>query len=104
MNMLFPAASPDLYLYFTNKTYPSSYFPFPKEVVNVPDFSPCTSDNEHKSLKATHAHDQNTQADIVTMNVALSNVFLVNLQKAIRETYKPIRRKQPNTVFLHMFD
>jgi hypothetical protein len=45
MNMLFLAASPDLYLYFTNKTYPSSYFPFPKEVDDVPDFSACTSDN-----------------------------------------------------------
>jgi hypothetical protein len=29
MNMLFLVASPDLYLYFTNKTYPSSYFPLP---------------------------------------------------------------------------
>ncbi len=36
------------------------------------------------------------------MNAALSNVFLANLPKAIRETYKPIRMKQPNTVFLHM--
>jgi hypothetical protein len=56
MNMLlFLAASPDLYLYFTNEAYPSSYFPFPKEVDDAPDFSACTSDNEHKSLKATHA-------------------------------------------------
>ncbi len=48
MNMLFLAASPDLYLYFTNETYPSSYFPFPKEVDDVPDFSTCTSGNECK--------------------------------------------------------
>jgi hypothetical protein len=38
------------------------------------------------------------------MNAALSDVFLANLPKAICETYKPIRMKQPNTVFLHMFD
>ena len=38
------------------------------------------------------------------MNVALSDVFLANLPNAIHETYKPIRMKQPNTVFLHMFD
>jgi hypothetical protein len=38
------------------------------------------------------------------MNAALSNVFLANLPKAICETYEPIRMKQPNTVFLHMFD
>jgi hypothetical protein len=104
MNTLFLAASPDLYSYFTNETYPSSYFPFPKEVDDVPDFSACTSDNECKSLKSTHAQDQKTQADIITMNAALSDVFLANLPKSICETYKPIRMKQPNTVFLHMSD
>jgi hypothetical protein len=104
MNMLFLAASPDLYLYFTNKIYPSSYLPFPKEVDDVPDFSMCTSDNERKNLKATHARDQKNQADIVTMNATLSNVFLANLLKAICKTYKPICMKQPDTVFLHMFD
>jgi hypothetical protein len=38
------------------------------------------------------------------MNVALSNVFLANLPKAVCETYKLICMKQSNTVFLHMFD
>jgi hypothetical protein len=104
MNMLFLAASPDLQPFFTNKTYPSSYFPFPKEVDDVPDFSACTSNNECKSLKATLARDQKTRVDIVTMNAALSNVFLANLPKVICETYKPICMKQLNTVFLHMFD
>ncbi len=104
INMLFLAASPDLYSYFNNETYPSSYFPFPKEVDNIPDFSACTSDNERKSLKATHSHNQKTRVDIVTMNAALSDVFLANLPKTICETYKPIRMKQPNTVFLYMFD
>jgi hypothetical protein len=102
--MLFLAASPDLYFYFTNKAYPSSYCPFPKEVDDVPDFSMFTSDNERKSLKATHARNQKTRADIVRMNAALSDVFLANLPKAICETYKPIHMKQPNTVFLHMFN
>jgi hypothetical protein len=104
MNMLFLAASPNLYLYFTNEAYPLSYVPFPKEVDDVPDFSVCTFNNQHESLKATHAHDQKTQADIVTMNAAPSNVYLGNLSKAICETYKPICMKQPNTVLLHMFD
>jgi hypothetical protein len=103
-NMLFLAALPDLYSYFTNKTYPSSYFPFPKEVEDIPDFFACTSNNECKSLKAVHARNQKTRADIVTMNAALSNVFLANLPKVICETYKLIRMKQPNTIFLHMFD
>jgi hypothetical protein len=103
MNMLFLAASPDLYLYFIYKAYPSSYFPFPKEVDDVPAFSALTSDNERKSLKATHARNQKTLA-VVTMNTALSVVFLANLPITICETYKPICMKQPNTVFLHMFN
>jgi hypothetical protein len=38
------------------------------------------------------------------MNSALSDVFLANLPKAICEMYELICMKQPNTVFLHMFD
>jgi hypothetical protein len=102
--MLFCAASPGLYSFFTTEAYPASFFPFPLEVDAVPDFSTCTSDNECKTLKATNARDQKTQADIITMNAALSNVFLANLPKAICKRYEPIRTKQPNTVFLHMFD
>jgi hypothetical protein len=79
------------------------FFPFPKEVDAIPDFSACTSDNERESLKATHALNQKTRADIIRMNWALANVFLANLSKAICETYKPIRMKNPNMVFLHMF-
>jgi hypothetical protein len=104
MNMLFCAASPGLYSFFTTEAYPASFFPFPPEVGAVLDFSTCTSDNERETLKATNACDQKTQGDIITMNAALSNVFLANLPKAICKTYKPICMKQPNTVFLHMFD
>ena len=104
MNMLFCAVSPGLYSFFTNETYPTNYFLFPAEVDSIPDFSACNSDNERETLKATNARDQKTRADSVTMNAALSDVFLANLPKAICETYEPIRMKQPNTVFLHMFD
>jgi hypothetical protein len=104
MNMLFCAASPGLYSFFTTEAYPSTFFPFTNEVDAVPDFSTCTYDNKRETLKATNMRDHKTRADIVTMNAALSDVFLANLPKAIRETYEPIRMKQPNTVFLHMFD
>ncbi len=86
------------------KAYPASFFPFPPEVDAVPDFSTCTSDNERETLKATNARDQKTRADIITMNATLSNVFLANLPKVICKTYEPICIKQPNIVFLHMFD
>ena len=61
-------------------------------------------DNERETLKATNARNRKTRADIVTMNAALSDFFLTNLPKAICETYEPICMKQPNTVFLDMFD
>jgi hypothetical protein len=61
-------------------------------------------DNECETLKATHARNQKTRSDIVTMNAALLDVFLANLPQAIRKTYEPICMKEPNTVFLHMFD
>ena len=38
------------------------------------------------------------------MNAALSGIFLANLPKAIHQTYEPICMKQPNTVFLKMFN
>jgi hypothetical protein len=104
MNMLFCAASPGLYSFITTKAYPASFFPFPIEVDTILDFSSCTTDNERKTLKATNARDRKMRADIVTMNAALSDIFLANLPKAICKTYEPIRMKQPNTVFLHMFD
>ncbi len=89
---------------FTNKTYLTDCFLFPTKVDTIPDFTACTSDNERESLKATHARDQKTRADIVTMNSALDNVFLANLPKAIQEMYQPIRMKDPTMVFLYMFD
>ncbi len=60
MNMLFCAVSPGLYSFFTTEAYPASFFPFPPEVDAVLDFSTCTSDNEHKTLKATNSCDQKT--------------------------------------------
>ena len=69
----------------------------------IPDATTCTSDNKRKSLKATHARDQKTRADIITMNSALADVFLANLPKAIHDTYEPVLMKDPNTVLLYMF-
>jgi hypothetical protein len=103
MNMLFYAAAPDLYAFFTKEAYPKKFFPFPKEVEEVPDFKNCTDDNQHETLRLTHALARKTRADIITMNAALSDVFLVNLPKLIRNGYNPIHMGSPNTVFLHMF-
>jgi hypothetical protein len=93
MNMLFCAASPGLYSFFTMEAYPASFFPFPTEVDAVPDFSGCTTNNARETLKSTHALARKTRAHIVTMNAALLDVFLSQPPKSIRKTYKPIRMK-----------
>ncbi len=104
MNMLFCAAGPDLYDFFTKEAYPKTFFPFPKEVEEVPDFNNCTDNNQRETLNSTHTLAKKTRADIVTMNAALSDVFLANLPKSICNGYNPICMGLPNTVFLHMFD
>ncbi len=103
MNMLFCAAAPDLYAFFVKEAYPKEFFPFPKKVEEVPDFKNCTDDNQRETLKLTHALARKTRADIITMNAALSDVFLANLPKSILDGYDPIRMGLPNTVFLHFF-
>ncbi len=89
MNMLFCAASPGLYSFFTTKIYPASFFPFPVEVDAIPDYSACTTDNERETLKATNPHDRKTRADIVTMNAALSDVSLQISQKRFARCMSP---------------
>jgi hypothetical protein len=86
MNMVFCAASPGLYSFFTNKVYPTGYFPLPNEVDAVPNFATCQTDNKSDTLKATHAHNLQTRSDIVIMNTALLEFFLANLPKAICAT------------------
>ena len=72
------------------QSLPYRFFLFPTKVDAIPDFTACTSDNERESLKATHARDRKTRADIVIMNLALADIFLANLPKAICETHEPI--------------
>jgi hypothetical protein len=89
MNMLFCAAMSDLYDFFTKEAYPKTFFPFPKEVEEVPDFINCMDDNQCETLKLTHTHAKKTRVDIVTMNAALLDVFLTNLPKLICNGYNP---------------
>ncbi len=102
--MLFWAAVPDLYAFFMKEAYPTTFFPFPKEVEEVLDFNNCTNDNQCETLKSTHALAKKTRADIITMSAALLDVFLANLPKLIRDGYNPICMGSPNTVVLHKFD
>jgi hypothetical protein len=101
MNMLFCAAAPDLYAFFTKEAYPKTFFPFPKEVEEVPYQTSKTAQTT-TSMKCSSRRI--TRADIITMNTALLDVFLANLPKLICDGYNPICMRLPDTVFLHMFD
>jgi hypothetical protein len=81
-----------------------SYFPFPVEVDAVPNFATCQAENECKTFKATHAHDQKTRSDIAIMIAALLDVYLGNPPKATRKAYRQICMNEQNTVFIYMFD
>jgi hypothetical protein len=98
MNMLFCAAAPDLYAFFKKEAYPKELFPFPKEVEEVPDFKNCTNNNQRETLKSMQALAKKTRVDIVTINAALSDVFLANLPKLICDGYDPICMGLLNTV------
>jgi hypothetical protein len=50
--------------------------PFLPEVAKVPDYTACTNDNKCGMLKAKNALVKKTPADIVTMNAALTDIFL----------------------------
>jgi hypothetical protein len=88
MNMLFCVVSPGLYSFFTNEAHPTSYFPFSVEVDAVPNFTTFQTDNKSKTLKAPQAHNRKTRLDIVTMNAALLEVFLVNPIRKTRQSAK----------------
>ena len=103
MNLLFCAASKDVYAFLTTEAYPTAFAPFPPFVANVPDFSQCTDENERAAVRATHAHDKKTRADIVTMNAALCDVFLNAMSTSVRATILQPRLSEPNIVFVDLF-
>ena len=103
MNLLFCAASKDVNAFLTTKAYPDAFAPFPPVVADVPDFSPCTDKNERATVRAPHARDKKTRADIVTMNAALCDVFLENMLTSVHTSVLQRRLSEPNIVFVYLF-
>jgi hypothetical protein len=76
MNLLFCICPENVYGFFTADPYPTDFVPFPPVIDEIPDYTGCVDDN-NRILKCTkHALDKKTRADIITMNAALTNVFL----------------------------
>jgi hypothetical protein len=103
MNLLFCTAPPDVNAFLTAGAYPAACVPFPTIVPNVPNYTECTNDTEHTTVKATHAIDKKTQLDIVTMNTALADIFLEALSLQVCASFLQRCLCEPNIIFIDMF-
>ncbi len=103
MNLLFCAAPCNVYPFLTTEAYPDAFAPFPPEVPGMPDYATCVNDNNRATVCAAHARDKKTQADIITMNTALTNVFLEDMLSQVCASFQQRRLHEPNIVFVDLF-
>ncbi len=88
MNLLFFAAPKDVYAFLTKEAYPTAFAPFPPTVWDVPNISTCNDENERATTRTTHALTKKTQADIITMNIALADIFLECLSSQVSASFQ----------------
>jgi hypothetical protein len=103
MNLLYCAAPPDVCVFLTTEAYTATFAPFPPTVPDVLNYTECTDDNKHATVKVTHSINNKTWADIVTMNTAFANIFLEALSLQVRTSFLQLRFCEPNIVFADMF-
>jgi hypothetical protein len=68
-----------------------------------PDYTACVDDNGCATVRATHAQDKKTQADIVTMNTALTDIFLEAMMSQVCASFQQWRLCKPNIIFVNLF-
>ncbi len=103
MNLLFCAAPCGIYAFLTIEAYPNAFVPFPPKVPNVPDYTACVDNNDRATVRAMHARDKKTQADIIMMNPALANVFLEAMSSQVCASFQQRRHCKPNIVVIDLF-
>ncbi len=103
MNLLFCAAPRDVYAFLTTEAYPNAFAPFPPKVPDVPDYTACFDNNGCTTVRAMHARDKKIQADIITMNTALANVFLEAMSSQVRASFQQRHLRKPNIIFIDLF-
>jgi hypothetical protein len=69
----------------------------------MPDYTACVDYNGRATVRATHARDEKMQADIVTMNTALANVFLDAMSSQVCASFQQRCLCKPNIVFIDLF-
>ena len=105
MNLLFCACPKAIYPFFMAEAYPDeTYVPIPPLIDNVPDYSVCANDNECATVKAQHAILSTTCADIITMKVALIDIFLSLLSSGVRASFQQQCLQMPNIIFVDLFN
>jgi hypothetical protein len=104
MNLLFCACPENIYGFFTADPYPTDFAPFPPVIDKVSDYTGCIDDNDRTSKCTKHALDKKTRADIVTMNAALTDVFLNALSSQVCASFQQRRLCKPNILFVDMFE
>ncbi len=104
MNLLFCACPRNVYSFFTADPYPTAFTPFPPVIDKVPDYIGCVDDNDRASKHAKHALNKKTRADMVTMNAALTDVFLDALSLQVCASFQQRCLRKPNIIFVNMFE
>jgi hypothetical protein len=87
MNLLFCTYPRNVYGFFTADPYPTNFAPFPPVVDKVPDYTGCVDENDRTSKRAKHSLDKKMRADIITMNAALTDVFLDALSLQVHTSF-----------------
>jgi hypothetical protein len=103
MNLLFCAASRDVYAFLTTKVYLDTFAPFPPEVPNVPNYTVCVDDNNCTTVWVMHVQNKKTQADNITMNSALADVFLEAMSSQVHASSQQRHLCEPNIIFVNLF-
>jgi hypothetical protein len=103
MNLLFCAAPRDVYVFLTTEAYPNAFVPFLLKVPDMPDYTVCIDDNGCTMVPTMHPQDKKLQADIVTMNTALANVFLEAMLSQVHASFRQRCLHEPNILFVDLF-
>ena len=76
--------------------YPDAFAPISPAVDEVLDYTNCSDKNDHTTTRAKHALNRKTRAGIITMNAALTNVFIDAVLVGGRAAFQQRRLCEPD--------
>jgi hypothetical protein len=63
----------------------------------------CVNNNDCATVHVMHVREKKMQADIITMNTALANIFLQAMSSQVCSSFQQPRLHKPNIVFVNLF-